>query len=357
MNLTSSPMCNIDPDSGANVNFGFNSLQAEGTEASVRPSSYPSSSFGPYIPTSGYSTPLPAPSHSGLPSSISFDFGSSFASLASVVPFRLILAPSTTFTYHPMAPKTDNASNQGRHDLSIQALGSYGAQLTSSQTMDCKLLANQPSPNSHLLTPSVITDLDDLSDNAAHQMYPDVPINFNQQVPTTLVGTVDRAMTTPFILPSTERDQVLIGEARHGTGLQQQVQRCSPSNSRSRIKRKKNRRAVVAGDSSFALDNVVKPAAAFKCPIKGCPKLYHRNEHVKRHIKTAHDRSTFPCKFCNHVANRSDNYMAHLKLHTKPRLKSGGSQPRVAFSEDAVLEFKTENESRRRGKEKLSKPL
>ncbi|KAK4233474.1 hypothetical protein C8A03DRAFT_19460 [Achaetomium macrosporum] len=370
MQLTGSPICNIAADFGDVVNFDFNSLQAESPKASINPSLYPASSFDPHIRTSGPSGGL------GPPFSTSSDFGSSFASLVGVVPFDLTPASSATFT-SPVAPKTDNASSLmspvfpitplgGRQDLFGQSRGSCGTQLTPSHTMDCTLLASYLSPDSHLLTPSVITThFDHMSDIVAHRMYLDSSISSDQQFSTTHVGTTESikqdedSMTMPLIPSDTKRERVLVGGAQHGTPGLQQVQRCSPSDGRTGIKREKRRRAARGDDSSFALDNA-SSAKPYKCHVEGCGKSYRRNEHVKRHIQTEHDhnRTLFSCQFCKHSANRRDNYMAHLKLHTKRRLESGPGKPRVTFFQDAVREFaEKQSENRRRRNAKLGEPL
>ena len=50
------------------------------------------------------------------------------------------------------------------------------------------------------------------------------------------------------------------------------------------------------------------------------------------------------------MANRRDNWVAHLKLHTLVRARSGG-KPRVEYYPDAVVQYAEEmkkNQSRRR---------
>lgn len=63
-----------------------------------------------------------------------------------------------------------------------------------------------------------------------------------------------------------------------------------------------------------------------------------------------HQGSVFPCNWCKHVANRRDNWVAHLRLHTQVRPKTGG-KPRVAFYPGGVIQYAEEmkkNQSRRR---------
>ncbi|KAK3290570.1 uncharacterized protein B0H64DRAFT_51862 [Chaetomium fimeti] len=315
---------------------------------------------------------MSASNDSGLPFSTSFDFGSSFASLVGAVPLDLTPASLATFPSFLTAPKTDNASNPvypvfpvtpsgERGDFFGQSLGSYGTQLTPSHTIDCTLLAGCLSRGSHLLTPPVITThFDHVSDIVAHQLYSDSSVSSDQQVSTTLVGTTepikqnDDSITMPLTPSPCSMEGVLVGRARHGAPGPQQLQRCS---GRAGIEREKKRRVVGGVDSTFTLDNV-RPAKPYKCPVEGCVKSYRRNEHVKRHIKSEHHRVSFSCQFCNHAANRRDNYMAHLKLHTKQR-KSGAGERRVTFYEDAVRKFADEKQNeRRRGRNaKLGEPL
>lgn len=314
MQLISSSISNIAPNSGDVGNFDFNNLQAENLKA-------PSANFNPHIPTSGHSTPTPysigfgsyfAPSNvgarisasndSGLPFSTSFDFGSSFASFVGTVPLDLTPASLATFPSFLTAPKTDNSSNPiypvfpltpsgERGNFFGQSLGSYDTQLTPSHTINRTPLAGCLSPGSHLLTPSVMTThFDHVSDIVAHQLYSDSSISSGQQVSTTLVGTTELikqnedSITMPLTPSPYSMEGVLVGRTRHGAPGPQQLQRCSPSGGRAGIKREKKRRVVGGIDSTFALDNV-RPAKPYKCPVEGCVKSYRRNEHVKRHIK------------------------------------------------------------------------
>ncbi|KAK4247269.1 hypothetical protein C7999DRAFT_14684 [Corynascus novoguineensis] len=372
------------------VNLNCNSLHVGSPKANINSSPYPLSSINHHIPTSGRSTPTPYspsidPKYSFTPSNVaahvpasnrlsspfpdSFDFGSPFDSPVSLVRFDLTPASSAT-SPSPMAPKTHNASNLiypvfpiipsgGRHDLFGQSLGVYDTQQTPSQTMDCALFASYLRPDSRLLSPPVITQFDHMSNIVTHRVFSDNAIDPNQQLPTALVetnqsiGQNEGSLTIPLIPSNTEKERFLVGDPRQGTPGLQQVQRCSQINWRARIKREGKRRSVRACDSNVALDSV-RPTKPYKCHVEGCIKSYRRNEHVKRHIQTAHGQTTFPCPFCNHVANRRDNYMSHLKLHTKPR----AGKPRVTFSGDAVEEFaKEKSKNRRRRSSKLIEQL
>jgi hypothetical protein len=60
----------------------------------------------------------------------------------------------------------------------------------------------------------------------------------------------------------------------------------------------------------------------------------------------------YPCDWCGHVSNRRDNWIAHLKLHTKQRPETGGSKPRRKYIPGAVLQLQAvlkEIRGRRRG--------
>ncbi|KAK4156386.1 hypothetical protein C8A00DRAFT_30780 [Chaetomidium leptoderma] len=380
MAFTDLSMCNlnISLDLGDEVDFSFGSLPA-GNSGSISGSSSASSSFGPHTPTSERSTP---------PFSTSFDFGSSFASSVDAVPFDLTPPSSATSTYFPMTPETGNVSgfgypvfpatpSRGPFDFSGHPLSSCGMQLTPSQNTDCSFLAHLFGPHPLPSTPSVLTQFDHTSDTASHWMYPDSPISFEQQQsPTRFVGTVrsnkqdsiehdwiKQELEDDMMPPSTPSDmarkRVLMGQVRHRTtALQQQVQQCQSFSAPRRIKVEKRARAVATESRSIAVDKV-EPASTFRCPVEGCKvKPYRRNEHMKRHIQTVHQKSLHRCQFCKHTANRKDNWVAHLKLHTLSRLKTGGSKPRVDFYPAAVLLYEEEmkkNAFRRRRDTKTKK--
>jgi hypothetical protein len=294
MELTEAPVLNISLDFGNDADFDFNSLGAGWPSGSVSGSSCASSSFGPHTPTSGRSSPH---------YSASFDFGSSFASSAGIVPFDPSPPSSTTSTYFPMTPKTSNVSNfvypvfpttpsRGQLVFSCDPLNSYAAQLTPSQNMDCAFPMNHLDSHSYMAAPSALEQYDHLSNGASHWAYPDSPISFDQHSPAggaqpiqSIKQEFDEDTMTPMTPSITAKKRALMDQTRHKTMvLQQQMQQCSPSRTRTRAKRGKKRHSAAAGEDNFSMD-AVEPATKCKCPVEGCDKRYRRSEHMKRHIQ------------------------------------------------------------------------
>jgi hypothetical protein len=293
MELTETPVLNLSLDFGNDADFDFNSLGAGWPSGSVSGSSCASSSFGPHTPTSGRSTPH---------YSASFDFGSSFAPSTGIVPFDPT-PPPVTSTYFPMTPKSSNVSNfvypvfpttpsRGQLVFSSGPLSSYTTQLSPSQNMDCGFPMNHLDPHSYLAAPSVLGQYDHLPNGTSHWTYPDSPISFDQYSPAEAAQPVqsikqefEEDMMTPITPSITTKKRALMDETRHRTmALQQQMQQCSPSRTRTRAKRGKKRRTGAAGDDNFSMD-AVEPATKCKCPVEGCDKRYRRSEHMKRHIQ------------------------------------------------------------------------
>ncbi len=282
--------------------FDFNALPAGCPSGSTSGSSYASSSFGPHTPTSGQSTP---------PFSTSFDFGSSsFASSVDSDQFGLTPPSSATSTYFPMTPVAESVvsdfvnpvfpvtPSRGQFEFPSHPLSSCGPQLTPPQNMDCNFLINQLGPLPVLSTPSAIAQINRFSDVASHWAYPDSPISFELHHSTAaLAGSFqpikqepdeDRMASSILSSHTTARRRALLSEARRRTTvLQQEVQKGSPNIKRTtRIKREKKARAVVPEeDHSYGVDSI-EAASAFKCLAEGCPRVYRRNEHMKRHMKT-----------------------------------------------------------------------
>ncbi|KAK3298017.1 uncharacterized protein B0H64DRAFT_136209 [Chaetomium fimeti] len=360
MELTEAPVLNLSLDFGNDADFDFNSLGAGWPSGSVSGSSCASSSFGPHTPTSGRSTPH---------YSASFDFSSSFASSTGVVPFDPSPPSSATSTYFPMTPKSSNVSNfvypvfpatpsRGQLVFSCDPLSSYTAQLTPSQNMDCSFPMNHVDSHSYLAASSALGQYDHLPNGVSHWTYPDSPISFDQHSPAGAAQSVqsikqefDEDMMTPMTPSVATKKRVLMDETRHrAMALQQQMQQCSPSKSRTRAKRAKKRRTGAAGDDNFSMD-AVEPATKCKCPVEGCDKRYRRSEHMKRHIQSVHEMSVeklFRCDWCPHTSNRLDNLTAHIKLHWAPR-EHPGSKPRVKYCPAARLQWEKMVQNQRRG--------
>jgi hypothetical protein len=159
--------------------------------------------------------------------------------------------------------------------------------------MDCSFFVTHLGANPLPSASPGPTQFGQLSDTASHWSYPDSPISFDQESPTRLNGTVqsikehEDGVEGSFTPSRTERRRALIEEARHRTTvLHQQVQQCSPSPARTRIKREKKPPPMIRGDSRLPLGKVER-TGAFKCPMEGCQQRpYRRSEHMKRHIQT-----------------------------------------------------------------------
>jgi hypothetical protein len=284
--------------------FSFNRFPGDhpgsicGTTYASSSSSPSSSSFGPQTPTSGRST---------TPFSTSFDFASSFTSSADTASFDFSPPSSAPSAYFPMTPEAGNVSgpvypifpftpSRGPLDFSGHPLGGCGSQLAPSQTMDmdCSFFVSHLGANPLPSTPSGLAQFGQLSDTAPHWPYPDSPISFDQQSPMRLNGTAQSIkqeheddMEAQFTPSNAVMRRALIEEARHRTTmLHQQVQRCSPSPVRARIKREKKPLPMIRGDSRLPLGKVER-TGAFKCPMEGCQQRpYRRSEHLKRHVQT-----------------------------------------------------------------------
>ncbi|KAI9277766.1 hypothetical protein BY458DRAFT_504002 [Sporodiniella umbellata] len=80
------------------------------------------------------------------------------------------------------------------------------------------------------------------------------------------------------------------------------------SRSPSPCKETKRRKLVVPEEKTFA------------CDVKGCGKVFGRQEHVKRHIRSIHTKEKpFACPYtrCQKRFARSDNLNQHIRTHRK----------------------------------------
>jgi zinc finger protein BrlA len=68
------------------------------------------------------------------------------------------------------------------------------------------------------------------------------------------------------------------------------------------------------------------------CKFEGCNGRFQRQEHLKRHEKTHTNAEVYPCKFCEHIFNRTDNLKQHVGLHTVQGKKSS----RTKYHPDAL---------------------
>jgi len=77
---------------------------------------------------------------------------------------------------------------------------------------------------------------------------------------------------------------------------------------------------------------------AFRCDHPGCKSEhgFKRHEHLKRHQRTHEALKPLHCRFCSKKfqLDRSDNYRAHVKLHTEDRKGS-----RTEYCPEAIDEY------------------
>ncbi|KAL2015151.1 hypothetical protein VTK56DRAFT_6194 [Thermocarpiscus australiensis] len=319
MDLNGVPMCHIHIDLGDDVNFSSNNLAL----ASISP--YTSSSYGPQTPTSGHSTPVRSRSFGS--------FNSSFSSPIDTFPMDLTPPPSATSTYFSMPVRTGEAffpvtPSRSQLGFSGHSLSGCGSQLTPSQTMDGCLFMSDLGSQPFLSSPPGLAEANRSPSPDAWSVWPQTPDSPSPR-PSVSSG---RGSTARLVNPE---------EARRRTTALQQVQQCSQPSGRTRTRTREQLRALMAGGGSISVEDI--QPGHFKCEVKDCKAgPFRRNEHLKRHIQSAHNGMLIPCKWCKDKDkkpfNRRDNWLQHLRLHTLPRGKGG----RVKFSPGAVKEYEEE---------------
>lgn len=53
------------------------------------------------------------------------------------------------------------------------------------------------------------------------------------------------------------------------------------------------------------------------CPFTFCRKMFKRQEHLKRHLRTHTLEKPFPCDVCQKAFSRQDNLVQHMRVHSK----------------------------------------
>ncbi|SPO04271.1 uncharacterized protein DNG_06954 [Cephalotrichum gorgonifer] len=96
-----------------------------------------------------------------------------------------------------------------------------------------------------------------------------------------------------------------------------------------------------SGDQGHEGGIEIKRIAAGKhqCEVPGCNKSFNRKEHLKRHVTTTHEEAVIPCPFCKDKSvkpfNRMDNFKNHIKIHSQPRTSG-----RVEYVPEAVEHYR-----------------
>ncbi|KAK4101855.1 hypothetical protein N658DRAFT_39813 [Parathielavia hyrcaniae] len=341
-------------------------------------SSYAPSSYGSLTPTSGRSTPS---------FSASFDLGFSFSS-SSMVPVSYELTPpsSTTSTSSPVSPESDSFYDSAYQVFPTTpsrqpgflgpALGTPGSQLTPSQPMD--YLVSQLASQSFTPAPSALTRFDYLPNTSSLQWQgPGSPISFDRQSPAASAssngsrvkqepGWKEADSMEDMSTTTARRRALLAGARQRTTALRQQVEQWLPTRPRVRVKRERKARLASSLEDGGPSMATVAHRGPFKC-IFGCKEVYQRKEHMMRHVKVKHDaegrlytpeaEKVFLCKWCPHRANRLDNLLSHINLHTRKKPLTGGNK-RVDYVPSAVLEYeqlKKEIQRRRKPASKSAK--
>lgn len=72
-----------------------------------------------------------------------------------------------------------------------------------------------------------------------------------------------------------------------------------------------------ASHSSSSLPAPSQKVKAFSCPLFSCGRLFKRQEHLKRHLRTHTMERPFQCPICRKRFSRSDNLTQHTRIHTR----------------------------------------
>ncbi|KAL2135790.1 hypothetical protein VTI74DRAFT_6856 [Chaetomium olivicolor] len=326
------PMCNLRLGFEAGkAGFDFRDLSPGSSASSLNGASCTSSYDSP-TPTSGRSTPA---------FSTGLDFSSSFASSVDAVVFDLSPPSSATSTYFPMSPKNGNAFDFVYTELSLTptpAQLSFSSHqfcpppMASSHEMDCSFFMN-PLSQTLMSTPSSVTPFERLPAPVSHWTHSDSPVSFQQHSPSRVISpTRSIKQECEENMMAWEQSSAARRRARLESSRLQKVQKRHQQQPPHIKSEKQHLPPLVA-------DDVVEPGK-YRCREEGCTSgPYRRNEHLKRHMKTKHDKDEilYACNWCLRKVNRKDNFISHLKLHTVP-----GRKARIKFEPGAVLQYQEE---------------
>ncbi|KAJ9059033.1 hypothetical protein DSO57_1006510 [Entomophthora muscae] len=90
--------------------------------------------------------------------------------------------------------------------------------------------------------------------------------------------------------------------------------------------------------------NKAESSKVFNCSEEGCTKVFKRNEHLKRHMKSIHsDEKPYHCPFpdCDKRFSRADNLSQHLRIHRDPsdKIRSKGFTSNTPYVLPACSDF------------------
>ncbi|KAK5660656.1 hypothetical protein OQA88_12020 [Cercophora sp. LCS_1] len=326
MELTRLATSNLKLEFEAGDNFSFDSLDYP--PSSAHSFSSASSSFGPWTPTSGRSTP---PGSDPLDYTTSFsadpypslDFTPPSSAMSSYFPME-IKGESPCELFQPRLPVTPSRAQADFYSFSF---GSCNSQTTPSQMQFypfCGELAPSPLPATTL--PS--TQLDQNWDTSSTWIHADD----------------EKPIFEDWLQPASLNRRLFQTTQETTTALHQSMAQQSPLTRKGRPSRTSKRSADMVTDSGIPITTA--PSGRFFCNFDGCNRGYQRKEHLKRHIESIHNKKEFSCEFCNHPFNRNDNRKPHYELHTKRDRKNG----RVKYHPGALKRLMEESRKGRKVK-------
>ncbi|KAK4451802.1 hypothetical protein QBC34DRAFT_43550 [Podospora aff. communis PSN243] len=309
------------------------------------------SSFGPYTPTSGRSTP---------PGSDGMHFDMSFTS--SVDPFSFDLTPpsSAMSAYFQIDLKTEDPC------------GFYQPRLPAIPTRNQLEMAQLPfRTNSNCQTPSQPLGFYPLSNGIESSILPLTPLRTVQGAESCTTWSMwqessespkfDKWSYTTLQQPSTAKrkrvgtpvefrpdslDYGLGSRRRHFDTAKERAaalhhaQQESPLRERTRPVKKEPNMVMIDG---MQVEKISSDRQV--CDWPDCAKKFRKKEHLVRHKDCAHRGVYYQCEFCDRKFNRTDNRRSHLKLHANPQKKG-----RVKYVPEAAKLLEEEERLYKSGK-------
>lgn len=315
-----------------------------------------SSSYDPFTPTSGRSSPNRRSSvdfDSFYSDPAGFDMTPPSSAVSSYFPMHQSMKGDMEPDYLPNGmPVTPSRYNNNLMDPSMH---SWHGPLTPTHSMDMYTFAESMG-SSPFMVPTPAHSL--YNGNGCDvptlwSMGMDSPVTFeNHPSPLKSMAAL-RDDGSPYAFNNRSRRRLFMEEAQQKSNVLQRMQQAAHMPLRSSGKRDRTGAIVPSGDNGVSVQRIA--AGAFKCDVPGCSsKPFKRMEHLKRHVDTTHkNKKNFPCKYCSHKFNRQDNWRQHLKLHTEKR----GRNSRTNYHPDALQDFEEEKKriKQRRPTDKTSK--